>query len=107
METGMTTTTTEPPRKAANIQLHARPETKALIGRAAEAAHKTITDFVLDAARREAEDVLRDRTQIVLSTEDFDAFTALLDDPPPLGPAMTKLLTDPDPWRDAPAGGPA
>ena len=47
-------------REALNLRI--KPQVRELIDRAAELAGKNRTDFVLDAARRAAEDTLLDRT---------------------------------------------
>lgn len=52
-----------------------------LIDRAASAAGKTRTAFVLDAARREAEDILKDRTQFHFSAPDWNRLIEVLDAP--------------------------
>jgi len=50
------------------------------IGRSA--AGKNRTDFVLDAARRAAEDALLDRTVLTVSPKAYAEFLARLDAPP-------------------------
>ena len=52
-----------------------------LIDQAAAIAGKTRTAFVLDAAKREAEDVLKDRTHFTFEGTAWDAFAAALDAP--------------------------
>jgi uncharacterized protein (DUF1778 family) len=52
-------------REALNIRI--KPKVRELIDRAAELAGKNRTDFVLDAARRAAEDTLLDRTVLTVS----------------------------------------
>ena len=53
-----------------------------LIDRAAESSGKTRTDFILEAARRAAEDVLLDRTIFAVSPEVYAEFLARLDAAP-------------------------
>jgi uncharacterized protein (DUF1778 family) len=64
-------------RETLNIRI--KPETRGLIDRAAELTGKNRTDFVLDAARRAAEDALLDATIILLNPEAYKAFLARLD----------------------------
>ena len=45
------------------------PDTDRLVREAAEAAHRTRTDFVVDGAVLEAERLLADRTQFVLDSD--------------------------------------
>jgi len=46
---------------AKNIHLRVKPHARSLIDRACAITDKTVTEFVLDAVCREAEDVLLDR----------------------------------------------
>ena len=48
---------------------------------AAAARGQTLSEFVRQAARREAEQVLAERTNIVLLPEEADRFLAALDNP--------------------------
>src|SRR3954453_24217884 len=69
-----------PPRDALNLRI--KPELRGLIDRAAELAGKNRTDFVLEAARRAAEDALLDRTLFTVSPEAYAEFVKRLDAPP-------------------------
>ena len=68
-----------PKREALNIRI--QPQVRALIDRAARLAGKNRTDFVLDAARRAAEDTLLDRTLLTVSAKAYRQFLARLDAP--------------------------
>jgi uncharacterized protein (DUF1778 family) len=50
--------------KRQSLKLRIRPEERSLIDRAAKTLGKNRTDFVLDAARRAAEDALLDRRPV-------------------------------------------
>src|SRR6516164_9768735 len=67
-------------REALNLRI--KPQVRELIDRAAELAGKNRTDFVLDAARRAAEDTLLDRTIFTVSPKAYRQFLARLDAPP-------------------------
>ncbi|HEU0082118.1 MAG TPA: DUF1778 domain-containing protein [Bradyrhizobium sp.] len=67
-------------RSALNLRI--KPELRGLIDRAAELAGKNRTDFVLEAARRAAEDALLDRTVFAVSPEAYAEFVKRLDAPP-------------------------
>ena len=84
--------------RAENINLRASRSQKALIDRAAEAQGRNRSDFMLDAACREAESVLLDRRYFNLSAEDFRRFTAMLDKPPKNNPRLARLLKAKAPW---------
>jgi uncharacterized protein (DUF1778 family) len=55
---------------------------RGLIDRAAQLAGKNRTDFVLEAARRAAEDALLDRTVFSVSPKAYAEFLQRLDAPP-------------------------
>lgn len=91
--------TSEPrPTKSSVINLRIQSAARDLIDRAAEAAGKNRTDFVIEAARREAEAVLLDRRLFSLSDEAFKAFTAALAKPPAKNAKLKRLLETPAPW---------
>lgn len=71
------------------------PETDRLVRQAAEAAERTLTDFVVDAAVIEAVRLLADRTQFVLDGERWDRFVELLDRSPQENPGLEKLFSTP------------
>jgi uncharacterized protein (DUF1778 family) len=69
------------------------PETDRLVRQAAEAAERTLTDFVVDAAVLEAERLLADRTYFVLQAEQWERFVALLDRSPQENPGLERLFS--------------
>jgi len=71
---------------------------KALIDRAAQARGRSRSEFMLEAACREAESVLLDRRYFALSGEEFRRFTAMLDKPPRANPRLARLLKTKAPW---------
>src|SRR5438128_2625515 len=83
-------------REALNIRI--KPQLRELIDRAAELAGKNRTDFVLDAARRAAEDTLLDRTIFVVSPKVYRQFLARLDAPPRPNKRLLKTTQTPAPW---------
>ena len=52
-----------------------------LIDRAATACGKSRTAFVLDAAKRQAEDVLKERTSFTFNAAEWDDLVSILDAP--------------------------
>lgn len=72
----------KPTTNRVTLNLRIKPEDRGLIDRAAQLTGKTKTEFVLEAARRAAEDALLDRTLFIVGPEAFDAFRARLDEPP-------------------------
>jgi uncharacterized protein (DUF1778 family) len=68
--------------KRDSLNLRIKPEERGLIDRAARTLGKTRTDFVLEAARRAAEEALLDRTELKVNREAYAEFLARLDAPP-------------------------
>jgi uncharacterized protein (DUF1778 family) len=62
---------------------------------AAAAARKSLTDFVLDAAKREAEERLVDQRVFVLEAAKWDALMAALDAPPRRHSRLERLFREP------------
>ncbi len=69
-----------------------------LIDQAAELREVSRSEFMLDAAYREAENVLLDRVFFALEPEAFDAFQAMLEEPFEPSPALHALLHRKAPW---------
>jgi uncharacterized protein (DUF1778 family) len=63
------------------LQVRVDPEAKRLLEQAAEAAHLSVSAFVLRAAAQEAESVLAERPLISLSPEAAQAFSRALERP--------------------------
>ena len=84
-------------REALNIRI--KPQVRELIDRAAELAGKNRTDFVLDAARRAAEDTLLDRTVLTVSAKAYRQFLARLDAPPRPNKRLLKSMRTRAPWE--------
>jgi uncharacterized protein (DUF1778 family) len=84
-------------REALNLRI--KPQVRSLIDRAAELAGKNRTDFVLDAARRAAEETLLDRTVVTLSAKAYAQFLALLDAPPRPNKRLLKSMRARAPWK--------
>jgi uncharacterized protein (DUF1778 family) len=85
--------------KTSVLNLRIQPAARDLIDLAAQAAGKNRTDFVIEAARKEAEAVLLDRRLFSLSEEAFKAFTTALDKPPRKNAKLKRLLETPAPWE--------
>jgi uncharacterized protein (DUF1778 family) len=67
--------------KTRRIEVRVTDEERDLEQAAAAARGQSLSEFVRQAARREAEQVLAERTSIVLNPEEADRFLAALDDP--------------------------
>jgi uncharacterized protein (DUF1778 family) len=87
-------------RRTSAINLRAFPAQRELIDRACAATHKKMTDFILEAACREAEHVLCDRRYFVLDEKSFKTFETALDVPLSDNKAVQKLLAGKAQWED-------
>jgi uncharacterized protein (DUF1778 family) len=86
-------------RRSAAVNLRIEPRTRELIDAAAEVVGKSRTEFMIDSARRDAIDVLLDQRLFRLDPEQFDAFVAALDNPPPAGPELKALMARRPLWE--------
>ena len=94
-------TTSHRPTSRDSLNLRIKPELRGLIDRAAQFAGKNRTDFVLEAARRAAEDTLLDRTVFTVSPEAYAEFLARLDAPPQPSARLRRTMRTPAPWDRA------
>ena len=81
------------------INLRADAPRRSLIDRAAAAVGKNRSEFMLDAATREATSVLLDRRFFQLDARAFKRFVAALDARPPDNPRLRALLAKKAPWE--------
>ena len=65
------------------------------VRRAADVSHRTLTDFVVEAAVIEADRVLGDRTRFALEDEEWMRFMEVLNRPPQENPGRAKLFSKP------------
>lgn len=82
-----------------SINLRANQRQRALIDRAAEAVGKNRSDFMLEAACREADAVLLDRRFFLLDEKAYKRFTTALDKPPADSSRLRRLLLSKAPWE--------
>ena len=80
------------------LNLRIKPEERGLIERAAHITGKTKTDFVLEAARRAAEDALIDRALIVVDPDAYAAFLKRLDEAPQPNTRLHRTMKTQAPW---------
>lgn len=80
------------------VNLRVREDVRALIDRAAKAHGKTRSDFMIDAARRAAEDAVLDQSLVVVDEQSYQLYLDILDRPPS-GDGFTRLMKAPAPWR--------
>ena len=80
------------------LNLRIKPEERGLIDRAATLTGKTRTDFVLEAARRAAEEALLDRAVFAVSPETYAVFLARLDEAPKPNERLRRTMQTAAPW---------
>jgi uncharacterized protein (DUF1778 family) len=88
---------TSPARDALNMRI--RPDDRSLIDWAAKAQGKSRTDFILEAARRAAVDVLLDRALVQVGDEAYADFLARLDAPPAPSDQLKRTMRTKAPWE--------
>ncbi|MBX9616427.1 MAG: DUF1778 domain-containing protein [Caulobacteraceae bacterium] len=81
------------------INLRIEPQVRQLIDDAAAVLGKTRTEFMIEAARQQATDVLLDQRLFHLEPDRFDAFVSALETPPEPGPRLRTLLGRTPAWR--------
>jgi uncharacterized protein (DUF1778 family) len=87
---------TETETQAVNLRI--RSDIRSLIDRAAKAQGKTRSDFMIDAARRAAEESLLDQALVRVDQLTYDYFLEMLDTPPS-GEGFERLMAAPKPWN--------
>lgn len=87
--------TAEARTRAVNLRMG--DDLRGLIDRAARARGKTRSDFMLEAARRAAEEALLDQTFIRMDAATQETFLAVLDKPPG-GEGFERLMRARPPW---------
>ena len=94
--------TTPRTNRTEKLDLRLSRYAKQTLQAAAQAARKSVSEFVLDTALSEAEERLADRTIFMLDAERWDAFVAALDAPPHRHPRLERLFRDPSVFDPAP-----
>ncbi|MHB8255303.1 MAG: type II toxin-antitoxin system TacA family antitoxin [Acidiferrobacter sp.] len=84
--------------KRSTLNIRIKSEERDLIDRAAKTRGKNRTDFILDAARWAAEEVLLDRALITVSPRAYATFLARLNEAPKPSARLHKTMRTPAPW---------
>ena len=90
----------EAQRRDVNINLRAPAQVKEMIDRAARLLGKSRSEFMLDSARKCAEDVLLDQRFFMLDEKRYAALLKSLGEPPKPPAALRKLLASKSPWEN-------
>jgi uncharacterized protein (DUF1778 family) len=82
-------------KRTEKLDLRLSRAAKRTLQAAAAVARKSVSEFVLDTALREAEERLADRRVFTLDGKRWDAFIAALDAPPRRHPRLERLFHEP------------
>ena len=80
--------------KSVCIVVRTTPSVKALLQRAAASTHQNVTEFLLEAGIKAAEDALADWRMIRLDDERRKEFQNILDRPVANKPRLARLLSE-------------
>lgn len=84
---------------ANTISLRMLDKHKEIIDYAAESCGKTRTAFIVESALEKARDMLSDKTNFVLTPDQWEEFVKILDQPPAENPGLDKLMQTVPPWE--------
>ncbi|MBA3015211.1 MAG: DUF1778 domain-containing protein [Proteobacteria bacterium] len=93
-----TQTETDRATRSARLGLRATPEQEAVLRRAADVSHKSLTEFILESACLAAEQTLLDQRLFMVSGSRGRALLDLLDRPDEENSGLQDLFAKPAPW---------
>lgn len=86
--------------KEDRLSIRANSSQKSVLMRAARAQHMNVSQFVLQASLRAAEQVIEEENRLVVSPEEYNWLMQKLEEPPHDNPALRRLLSEAPPWSD-------
>lgn len=84
--------------RSARLGLRATPEQEAVLRRAAEVVHKSLTEFILDSACQAAEQTLLDQRLFMVSGKQYQTLMELLERPAQVNEGLRDLFSRKAPW---------
>jgi uncharacterized protein (DUF1778 family) len=81
--------------RSEKLDLRLTASAKRALQIAASAAHRSVSEFVLESALARAEETLPDRQRFGLTAEQWEAFQKALSAPPRPALRLARLLTEP------------
>ena len=87
--------------RTARLGLRATHEQEAVLRRAADVAHKSLTDFILDSACQAAQQTLLDQRLFMVSGSQYQALMELLERPAEVNDGLRDLFSRTAPWETA------
>lgn len=85
-------------QKENRLSIRANPNQKTVLARAARARHMNLSQFVLQASLGEAERVIREETQILVSAEEYEQLCQVMDEAPVPAPRLQAALRQKTVW---------
>lgn len=82
-----------------SINIRAKSRQRDLIDQAADKVGRSRSEFMLDAACRQAEDVLLDQTYFAVDAKAFAEFERLASQPLPPTESLRRLMLTKAPWE--------
>jgi len=82
------------------LDLRLSPSAKRELQSAAQAARRSVSDFVLESALARAAETLPDRQRFGLSAQQWKAFESALEAPPMAAPRLARLLNQPSVFEE-------
>ena len=86
-------------KRTSRIGFRANEKEEMLLRRAAEASHKSLTDFILDSSCLVAEQVLLDQRLFMVDDAKYQSLLDLLDAPAETNTGLNTLLSRQAPWE--------
>ncbi len=88
------------PEQTPALNIRVKPNQRRLIERAAKELDQSVSEFVRDAAVREAHHTLMDQTTFHVDDQTWEKFTKALDAPTRDNPRLRDLMTRSPAWKD-------
>jgi uncharacterized protein (DUF1778 family) len=95
----MAAVTSSSAARSSRLGLRATPEQEAVLRRAADVAHKSMTEFILDSACLAAEQTLLDQRLFMVSGSQYQALMELLERPEQTNEGLRDLFSRKAPWN--------
>jgi len=84
--------------KSMQLNMRVHPAQRDVIARAAKVRHKSLTEFIVEAAIEAAEDILLNQRVFMASEDQIEEFLRVMDIPVSENPVLQKTLNTPAPW---------
>jgi uncharacterized protein (DUF1778 family) len=86
--------------KDRTVNIRVTENEKAVVEQAASLSHMPLSQFMLQATLRAAEEILADQTRFVVPADKWDEFVARLDRPARVLPGLKEAASRPSPFGE-------